>query len=258
VLLTQRTQLEPQIHVDWSDCTYKRLHLAASRFEHLESQTLKLMANPSWVHFGEAERTWQQRLQTEWSVRNFRNCLHILYRIIKPRHTSEELKQYYHSTSFFAFNYRGGDQFKFPDGSFDFIYSEHFFEHLFADEAVALLRECHRLLKPGGVIRTVVPDADLRTYEAPEPAGFPGKRVGWDDPDKHKTRWSVYSLPGVIEKAGLKPFPLVYCDRHGNFFQSMPTDASPGYECSQDKAMINSFDYIRRPLSLIVDGVKSA
>ncbi len=244
------------LHPHWSESTYKRLHLAASRFERLEAKTLKFMADPSWVHLGEAERTWQQRLNSEWSVRNLRNCLQVLYRAVKPRYSTEELEQYYKNTSFFPFNYRSGDQFDFPDDSFDFIYSEHFFEHLFEDEALVLLHECCRLLKPGGVIRTVVPDADLRTYDAPEPVGFPGSRMSWDHPDKHKTRWSVYSLPGVLERAGLKPFPLVYCDRNGKFLQSKPTDALPEYQSSDDKEMINSFDYIRRPLSLIVDGVK--
>jgi predicted SAM-dependent methyltransferase len=40
----------------------------------------------------------------------------------------------------------------------DFIYSSHFFEHLFKDEASNLLVECARALKPGGIIRISVPD----------------------------------------------------------------------------------------------------
>jgi predicted SAM-dependent methyltransferase len=41
------------------------------------------------------------------------------------------------------------------------IYASHLLEHLYYDEATNLLRECRRVLKPGGVIRVVVPD--LRT-----------------------------------------------------------------------------------------------
>jgi predicted SAM-dependent methyltransferase len=37
-------------------------------------------------------------------------------------------------------------------------YSSHTIEHLFRDEALRLLQEAHRLLKPGGICRVVVPD----------------------------------------------------------------------------------------------------
>lgn len=36
------------------------------------------------------------------------------------------------------------------DSSVDFIYSSHFFEHLFKDDAENLLRSCANALKPGG------------------------------------------------------------------------------------------------------------
>jgi glycosyltransferase involved in cell wall biosynthesis/predicted SAM-dependent methyltransferase len=38
------------------------------------------------------------------------------------------------------------------------IYSEHFIEHLSREAALSLLRECYRVLKPGGVIRISTPD----------------------------------------------------------------------------------------------------
>lgn len=44
------------------------------------------------------------------------------------------------------------------DSSVDFIYSSHFFEHLFKDEAAALLKSCALALRPGGAIRISIPD----------------------------------------------------------------------------------------------------
>ena len=44
------------------------------------------------------------------------------------------------------------------ENSVDFIYSSHFFEHLFKDDATALFKSCARALKPGGVIRISIPD----------------------------------------------------------------------------------------------------
>lgn len=46
----------------------------------------------------------------------------------------------------------------FTDKSVDFIYTSHFLEHLYRYQAIELLRECKRILKPEGVIRIVVPD----------------------------------------------------------------------------------------------------
>lgn len=46
----------------------------------------------------------------------------------------------------------------FPDGSFDAIFSSHTLEHLYLSQTKSLLRECLRVLRPGGIARHVVPD----------------------------------------------------------------------------------------------------
>lgn len=61
----------------------------------------------------------------------------------------------------------------FPDRSVRGIFCEHFVEHLdYTEEIPSFLSECGRVLKPGGVFRVIVPDAEkyLRAY---------GER-GWD------------------------------------------------------------------------------
>ncbi|GAA4965537.1 hypothetical protein GCM10023225_05800 [Kineococcus glutinatus] len=44
------------------------------------------------------------------------------------------------------------------DGSVDFIHSEHVFEHLSLEAGIRLMRECRRVLRPGGVVRIAMPD----------------------------------------------------------------------------------------------------
>ena len=44
------------------------------------------------------------------------------------------------------------------DGVADFVYSSHFLEHLFRKDAVYILKEMYRVLKPGGTLRISVPD----------------------------------------------------------------------------------------------------
>lgn len=49
-----------------------------------------------------------------------------------------------------------------PSGSAACIFTEHFIDHLQHPDSVgALLRECHRLLQPGGTMRVVVHDGEL-------------------------------------------------------------------------------------------------
>jgi len=48
----------------------------------------------------------------------------------------------------------------YPDNSVDFISSEHFIEHLPIQTAIKFLKECKRVLKIGGVIRTSSFDLD--------------------------------------------------------------------------------------------------
>lgn len=43
------------------------------------------------------------------------------------------------------------------DGEADGIYSSHTLEHLYLDEAQAVLKACHRALRPGGVMRVALP-----------------------------------------------------------------------------------------------------
>lgn len=51
-----------------------------------------------------------------------------------------------------------GKPYPFPDHSFDYIYSEHLFEHLSIEEQTIMLQECYRILKPGGRMRLAMPN----------------------------------------------------------------------------------------------------
>ena len=72
------------------------------------------------------------------------------------------------------------DPLPFADGHFQGVYASHVLEHFPPDEGLRLLRECLRVLRPGGVVRIVVPDLEAiaRAYlealdaaEKGEPAG---------------------------------------------------------------------------------------
>ncbi len=48
----------------------------------------------------------------------------------------------------------------FPEGSFDVVYHSHLLEHLERPVAETFLKECHRVLRPRGVLRVAVPDLE--------------------------------------------------------------------------------------------------
>jgi len=53
----------------------------------------------------------------------------------------------------------------FPDGSADVVYHSHLLEHLDRDIAIEFMREVKRVLKPGGIVRVVVPDLERACRE---------------------------------------------------------------------------------------------
>lgn len=48
----------------------------------------------------------------------------------------------------------------FPDDEFEVVYHSHLLEHFPEAQALPFLRECHRVLKSGGIIRIAVPDLE--------------------------------------------------------------------------------------------------
>lgn len=67
-------------------------------------------------------------------------------------------------------------RFPFANGTFDAVYGSHVLEHFEQDAAEKLLQDCFRIMRPGGIIRVVVPDLEaiIRLYVAALEAALSG------------------------------------------------------------------------------------
>lgn len=54
--------------------------------------------------------------------------------------------------------------FPFPDAAFDYVFTEHLIEHIGYPQGGAMLRECRRVLKPGGRLRIATPNLENITH----------------------------------------------------------------------------------------------
>ena len=68
-------------------------------------------------------------------------------------------------------------RFPMPDASCSLIYNEHFLEHLYPEQAMSFLRECHRLLRPGGILRTAMPSLEYLVAKYMDPVHW--KEQAW-------------------------------------------------------------------------------
>lgn len=100
------------------------------------------------------------------------------------------------------------------DQTADFIYSSHFLEHLFKQDALRLLRECHRVLKSGGIVRICVPDLAyaVSLYVAGEKEKMLENYFFVEDKEsflaRHKYMYDFELLKSLLEKIG---FSQVVC-----------------------------------------------
>lgn len=70
--------------------------------------------------------------------------------------------------------------FPLPDSSFDAVSSEHMIEHIRYDQGQFMLRECWRILRPGGRVRVATPDFQtLMALNTASPSPIQSRYLRW-------------------------------------------------------------------------------
>jgi ubiquinone/menaquinone biosynthesis C-methylase UbiE len=109
-----------------------------------------------------------------------------------------------------------------PDASVDVVYCSHVLEHLSLDDFRRAIRNTHRILKPGGVFRFVLPDLrrpaeEYLASEAPDAAvkfmestlgqsvrtrGLGGLMKAWLGNADHRWMWDYQALENELRQVG--------------------------------------------------------
>ncbi len=103
---------------------------------------------------------------------------------------------------------------RFPDGCAEIVFSEMMAEHLKPQEAWTFLDGCYRILRPGGLIRIVIPDFSM-TWKLKDPdwlrvnSGVTTADGSWKDNMRsvlfghgHQGLWNSELLRDVLEAIG--------------------------------------------------------
>lgn len=120
--------------------------------------------------------------------------------------------------------------FPWTNSSIDIIYSSHTLEHLNKEDGMNFLKECYRILKPGGFLRIVLPDLkpiidkylnneinavdfieklDVLYYDGPK---IFKKFFSFCFSYPHKTMYDYKSLSKIFINLGLNPIKKSYGD----------------------------------------------
>lgn len=250
-----------------------RLHLGAKNLVEIPRISWRVLSNESWIHLGTEKPCLSLCITEQTSGESPKGRIYSYlkksFRTLNGK-TATKTESFpatgsmnhkelsiWKNSKLIPWYYRKGDILPFDNNMFTFVYSEHFFEHLFLDETAALFREIYRVMTRGAVCRTVVPDADLRVYEPPEPVGYPDINMAWNNPEKHKTRMSFNVLDEILKIAGFESrIGLVYCTGDGKFINRTPEICRQDYSGCIDTGLIFDMSYIARPKSLIVDAIR--
>ena len=122
-----------------------------------------------------------------------------------------------------------------PDACADTVMAIHVFEHFYRWEAEGVLREWHRLLKPGGLLILELPNL-VKCCEN----YLSGRKRGGKDPDQ-LARWGIYGDPRTGDKYmchpwGYSPEELIEL-LHANGFKGAkekPTQFHPAGRAHRD------------------------
>jgi SAM-dependent methyltransferase len=136
-------------------------------------------------------------------IANFPMFLHpVFYRLTGARayYTKEEYCRLLGGNYFVHHELSSG--IPFPDECADAIFTSHFLEHLYRDQALNLIAECFRCLKPSGILRISIPDFEyaVSLYDKGEKDAMLRNYFFVEEDDNHFSRHKYMYDFEMLEK----------------------------------------------------------
>ncbi len=130
-----------------------------------------------------------------------------------------------------------GGKFPIESDAFDYIYSEHLFEHLTVEQQHNMLVESYRILKKGGVMRIATPSLDFLFNLYANPTTTENKQY---------VNWAVENIPGLtIINNSIIDTEEHYCYVINNFFKAWGHQMIHNYSSLKKIGMQNRFSQVR-------------
>lgn len=131
-----------------------------------------------------------------------------------------------------------GEKFPIESDKFDFIYSEHLFEHLKIEQQLNMLEESYRVLKNGGIMRIATPSIEFlfNLYAKPK-----------TDVNKHYINWAVNNIPNLkITSNVILDKDEHYCYVINNFFKAWGHQMIHNYNSLSKLALQCGYSQVRQ------------
>ena len=131
-----------------------------------------------------------------------------------------------------------GVTFPFKSDCFDFIYSEHLFEHLNVDQQINMLEESFRILKTNAIMRIATPSLDFLN----DLYNYPKKKINQDYID-----WAVRTSPYLLSlKKTIKDDSMFYCYVINNFYKAWGHKMIHNFKSLNALALQAGFSEVRK------------
>jgi predicted SAM-dependent methyltransferase len=130
-----------------------------------------------------------------------------------------------------------GGKFPIESDTFDYIYSEHLFEHLTVEQQHNMLAESYRILKKGGVMRLATPSLDFLFKLYANPMALENKQY---------VNWAIENIPKLkIINNSIIDHEEYYCYVINNFFKAWGHQMIHNYSSLKKIAIQNRFSKVR-------------
>lgn len=130
-----------------------------------------------------------------------------------------------------------GQKFPIESNIFDYVYSEHLFEHLKLEQQLNMFRESYRILKKGGIMRIATPSLEFlfKLYSAPTAQ----ENVQYID-------WAVKNIPNLKSVNSLIDIEEHYCYVINNFFKAWGHQMIHNYSSIKKLALQCGYKQVRQ------------